>query len=43
MKKTLFVKDIKQLMQVLTDQGKLLTDFHIMHDDVIQVEYKKKH
>ena len=41
MKKTLFVKDIKQLMQVLTDPGKLLMDFHIMNDDVIQVEYKK--
>ena len=27
MKKTLFVKDIKQLMQVLTDPGKLLMDF----------------
>ena len=26
MKKTLFVKDIKQLMQVLTDPGKLLMD-----------------
>ena len=35
MKKTLFVKDIKQLMQVLTDPGKLLMDFHIMNDDVI--------
>ena len=41
MKKTLFVKDIKQFMQVLTDPGKLLMDFHIMNDDVIQVEYKK--
>ena len=40
MKKRLFVKDIKQLMQVLTDPGKLLMDFHIMNDDVIQVEYK---
>ena len=40
MKKTLFVKDIKQLMQVLTDPGKLLMDFHIMIDDVVQVEYK---
>ena len=40
MKKTLFVKDIKQLMQVLTDPGKLLMDFHIMNHDVIQVEYK---
>ena len=40
MKKTLFVKDIKQLMQVLTDPGKLLMVFHIMNDDVIQVEYK---
>ena len=27
-------------MQVLTEPGKLLMDFHIMNDDVIQVEYK---
>ena len=40
MKKTLFVKDIKQLMHILTDPGKFLMDFHIMNDDVIQVEYK---
>ena len=40
MKKTMFVKDIKTLMQVLTDPGKLLMDFHIMNDDVIQIEYK---
>ena len=40
MKKTMFVKDIKTLMQVLTDPGKLLVDFHIMNDDVIQIEYK---
>ena len=40
MKKTLFVKDIRQLMQVLTDPGKLMQDFHIMNDDVIQIEYK---
>ena len=40
MKKTMFVKDIKTLIQVLTDPGKLLMDFHIMNDDVIQIEYK---
>ena len=27
-------------MQVLTDPGKLLVDFHIINDDVIQIEYK---
>ena len=27
-------------MKVLNDPGKLLMDFHIMNDDVIQVEYK---
>ena len=40
MKKTMFVKGIKTLMQVLTDPGKLLMDFHIMNYDVIQIEYK---
>ena len=40
MKKTMFVKDIKTLMQVLTDPGKIIMDFHIMNDDVIQIECK---
>ena len=40
MKKTLFIKDIKTLMNTLTDPSKVLKDFHIMNDDVIQVEYK---
>ena len=39
MKKTVFIKDIKTLMNTLTDPSKLLMDFHIMNDDVIQVEY----
>ena len=40
MKKTVFVKDIKTLMQILTDPSKQQVDYHIMNDDVIQVEYK---
>ena len=40
MKKTVFIKDIEQLMQHLTDPSKLLVDFHIMNEDVVQVEYK---
>ena len=40
MKKTVFIKDIKTLMNTLTDPSKLLLDFHIMNDDIIQVEYK---
>ena len=40
MKKTVFIKDIKTLMNTLTDPSKLLMDFHIMNDDVIQVEYQ---
>ena len=40
MKKTVFVKDIKSLMQILTDPNKQLVDCHIMNEDVIQVEYK---
>ena len=41
MKKTVFIKDIKTLMNTLTDPSKLLLDFHIMNDDIIQVEYKQ--
>ena len=40
MKKTVFIKDIKTLMNTLTHPSKLLMDFHIMNDDVIQVEYQ---
>ena len=40
MKKTVFIKDIATLMQTLTDPKKVLLDFHIMNEDVIQVEYK---
>ena len=40
MKKTVFAKDIKTLMQILTDPSKQLVDYHIMNDDVVQVEYK---
>ena len=40
MKKTVFIKDIKTLMNTLTDPSKLLMDFHIMTDNIIQVEYK---
>ena len=40
LKKTVFIKDIKTLMNTLTDPSKLIVDFHIMNDDIIQVEYK---
>ena len=40
MKKTLFIEDIKTLMNTLTDPSKVIKDFHIMNEDVIQVEYK---
>ena len=40
MKKTVFIKDIATLMQTLTDPKKILLDFHIMNEEVIQVEYK---
>ena len=39
MKKTVFIKEIADLMQTLTDPGKKLVDFHLMGDDIIQVEY----
>jgi len=39
MKKTVFIKDIKGLMSVLTDPSKKMVDFHIMNDDIVQVEY----
>ena len=40
MKKTVFINDIATLMRTLTDPSKLLVDFHIMSDDIIQIEYK---
>ena len=40
MKKTVFIKDIATLMETLTDPKKVLLDFHIMNEEVIQVEYK---
>ena len=40
MKKTVFIKEIDELMRTLTDPGKKLVDFHLMGDDMIQVEYK---
>ena len=40
MKKTVFIKDIKTLMNTLTDPSKIIVDFHIMNEDVIQVEFK---
>ena len=39
MKKTVFIKEIADLMQTLTDPDKKLVDFHLMGDDIVQVEY----
>ena len=40
MKKTKFITDIASLYNIFTDPSKVVTDFHLMNDDIIEVEYK---
>ena len=40
MKKTKFVTDLGVFYNLLTDPSKEVTDFHIMNDDIIEIEYK---
>ena len=39
MKKTQFVADIGALYNLFTDPGKKISDFHIMNDNVVEVEF----
>ena len=40
MKKTKFVTDIKTLYNIFTNPSKVISDFHILNDDIIELEYK---
>ena len=38
MKKTKYVQDIAEFINIFTDQSKIVTDFHIMNNDVLMLE-----
>ena len=40
MRKTKFVTDLGTLYSLLTDPSKEVTDFHIMNENIIEIEYK---
>ena len=40
MKKTKFVQDLGEFTNILTDKTKNVTDFHIMNNDVLMIEYE---
>ena len=40
MKKTKFVTDIDVFYNMMTDPSRIVTDFHIMNENIIEVEYK---
>ena len=41
MKKTKFVQDIGEFINIFTDQSKIVTDFHIMNNDILMIEYEE--
>ena len=40
MKKTKFVNDVGTLYNIMTDKSKVLSDFHIMNEDMMELEFK---
>ena len=40
MKKTKFVSDVGELYKTFTDPSKVITDFHVMNENVIEIEFK---
>ena len=40
LKKTKFVTDVGSLYKLFTDPSKVVTDFHIMNENIVEVEYK---
>ena len=41
MRKTKFVQDLGEFTNILTDRTKNVTDFHIMNNDVLMIEYEQ--
>ena len=39
MKKTKYIQDIGEFINIFTDKSKIVTDFHIMNNDVMMLEY----
>ena len=42
MKKTKFINNIADFMKLMVDKSKHVKDFHIMNENIIQVEYEQK-
>ena len=40
MKKTKFVTDVGELYNIFTDPGKIVTNFHIMSGDIMEIEFQ---
>ena len=40
LKKTKFVTDVASLYKLFTDPSKVITDFHIMNENIVEVEFK---
>ena len=40
MKKTKFVTDVGELYNIFTDPGKIVTNFHIMSEDIMEIEFQ---
>ena len=40
LKKTKFVTDVASLYNMFTDPSKVVTDFHVMNENIIEIEYK---
>ena len=40
MKKTKFVNNVAELYNIFTDPSKIVTDFHIMNEDIMEIEFQ---
>ena len=40
MKKTKFVENLAELYSTFTDPSKIVTDFHIMNEDIMEIEFQ---
>ena len=40
MRKTKVIKDVGSLYNIMTDKSKDVCDFHVMNDDVMEIEFK---
>ena len=40
MKKTKFVDNVAELYNIFTDPSKIVRDFHIMNEDIMEIEFQ---